>query len=132
MNETPSRRASDKAWDVLIGPFLDDSGVETLLHASTDFVSQRVDHGDIICTVTADSTKLYPTFQFGPSGELLPHLAEVLAVLRQDDKDDWGLALWLNAPLRAYGGQSAAALLRQDRADQVIELAVRDANRWSQ
>ena len=132
MNETHDKSASDHAWDELIGPFLDEVGVETLLHASTDFVTQRVDNGEIICTVTEDSTKLYPTFQFGPSGELLPHLADVLAVLRQEEEDDWGLALWLNAPVRAFGGRSATALLREGRADQVIEVAVHDAHRWSQ
>ena len=131
MNETHYKSASDDAWDELIGPFIDEVSVEKLLHASTDVIARRVDNGDIICTVTEDSTKLYPTFQFGPTGELLPHLSDVLAALRQAGEDSWGHALWLRAPVSMFGGRSAAALLWEGHTSQVVEAATRDAGRWS-
>lgn len=137
MNESPppedvgDASAAPDPWDALIGPFYDESSLAALLRASPVTIDSLVADGAILCTTTDDSTKLYPTFQFGPAGELLPGLSTVLPVLRRAGSDDWSHALWLNAPVERFEGRSAADLLRHGDLARAVSAAERDAASWS-
>ncbi|MGY4856860.1 hypothetical protein [Cryobacterium sp. AP23] len=127
----PSGEAQLDPWDALIGPFHDDVGLAQILGMTPETLLRHVVTGAVLCTVTADGTRLYPQFQFGPAGDLLPHLTDVLSALRLAGRDDWGHAQWLTAPVDRYGGRSAATMLRDGDAERVIADAARDARRWS-
>lgn len=119
-------------WDRLIGPFYDELSVAKLLGVSSAALSRQVADGAVLRTVIQDGTNLYPQFQFGPTGELLPRLSEVLSILRQAGPDDWANAQWLNTTVGRYDGRSAAMMLREGHAERVLADATEDARRWAQ
>jgi hypothetical protein len=119
-------------WDRLVGPFYDELSVAKFLGVSSAALSRQVTDGAVLRTVTRDGTNLYPQFQFSPTGELLPRLSDILAILRQAGADDWGHAQWLNTTVDRYDGRSAATMLREGNAERVIADAQQDARRWAQ
>lgn len=123
--------AARHQWDALIGPFYDEPSLAALLRVSPVTIDRLVADAAILCTTTEDGTKLYPAFQFGPGGELLPGLSTVLAVLRRAGSDDWGHALWLKAPVERFEGRSATDLLSDGDLARAVSAAERDAASWS-
>ena len=68
-----------------------------------------------------------PAFQFGPLGQLLPDLADVLPLLDAFSDDSWDKGLWLLAPSADFSGRTAADLLREGLIERVLVAAHRDA-----
>jgi hypothetical protein len=66
---------------------------------------------------------VYPAFQFGARGELLPHLPDVVDLLEPVMKNPLSLARWLNTPAERFDGKSAASALRAGRIDEVVAAA---------
>ena len=126
-----SRRV-DNEWDEAIGPFYDTAGLTRWLNEKHRMnLQHQIDRGEILA-VKAGRTRLYPSFQFSPSGQPLPGLGRVLAVLAAGIADPWDQALWLNSPLDGEGGQTAALLLQQGNNDRVLQMARKDVAQWTQ
>jgi hypothetical protein len=113
----------DTIWNAKVGPFYDETHAREVLGA-------RFAMDALLATVAGDGSVLFPTFQFDDEGAPLPHLTEILDVLRTAGEDPWGHALWLNTPTPAFGGRTAAELLRLGGFQKVRSLAESDAARW--
>ncbi|MCS5520756.1 hypothetical protein [Curtobacterium flaccumfaciens] len=109
--------------DDRVGPFYDTAGLKAWFDISKQTLDQQARAGSVLCLLSADGFRLYPSFQFDARGTRLPRLREVLAGLDPEQVDTWGDAVWLNAPADELDGLTPAAALRTDRADEVVELA---------
>jgi hypothetical protein len=133
VNETnlEVRSISFAFWDRKVGPFLDHSGVSSIAALTASEISVCVEAGALLALATAgDRDTLYPTFQFGDRGELLPGLRNVIASLRPGAADDWDIALWLTTVRAVFEGKRALDLLRDGRIDEVAAAAERDGAIW--
>lgn len=120
-------------WVRKLGPFLDRDGVLNLAALSIEELQVCEEFDDVLALITGDGhgdEKLYPAFQFGPSGERLPGLREVVAVLKSHLPDAWEIAFWLTTVARSYSGKSAVDLLWDGRTDAVVAAARSDVERW--
>lgn len=125
-----SRRVRNE-WDEAIGPFYETGALVRWLNKKHRMnVQHQIDRREILA-VKSGRTLLYPTFQFDPSGQPLPGLPRVLAVLGQYITDPWDQALWLNSPIDGGDGSTAATELRAGRVDDVVRMAQEDVARWS-
>ena len=130
--EGESRPMSFAFWDRKIGPFLDEGGVLNVAALSADELRVCEEFGDILVLPTAgDRDALYPAFQFGPRGELLPGLREIVASLRPSATDDWDIALWLATVRKKYHGRCAVDLMWAGRAQEVVLSAKADSALWT-
>jgi hypothetical protein len=120
-----SRRQSD-FWNVTIGPFYDAPGLMKWLRVTRQELQDRTQAGTILSVETTEGDLLYPTFQFGPAGEAMPHLAEILMLLEPISDDAWDKAVWLNTPTTTFYGRTAADSLRDGAAELVLAAAARD------
>ncbi|ABE29367.1 hypothetical protein DR64_1317 [Paraburkholderia xenovorans LB400] len=60
---------------------------------------------------------VYPEFQFDPVGKLRPDVAELLAILpNDDDRGGWRRTFWLYSPHAYLDGQSPAEVFGSDPA----------------
>jgi hypothetical protein len=85
-----------------------------------------VKRGDILAVQFGTRTLLYPTFQFSHDGEPLPHLREVLSILRESMPSPWTQAFWLNAKVSTFNGKTAAEMLRANQPTPVLQAAKAD------
>jgi hypothetical protein len=113
-------------WGTSLGPFYDEVGAARAARLSPAQLERTVQAGDVLELRTSDGARLYPVFQFGPHGELLPHVGLVTAILRPICDDLWDAALWLRTPTHRFSGRSAADLLRDGDAVPVFAAARRD------
>lgn len=118
--------------DQKIGPFYDTAGLAAWLGMSRQLIHSQMKTGKILGLKTTEGELVYPAFQFGPAGERLPRLPEVLKILASQLDDPWGNAIWLNTPVKKFDNHSAAELLRGGQAEQVLTAARRDVDRWAQ
>lgn len=122
-----AQRRVRSEWDDLIGPFYEASGLLAWMGMkSRQNITDAARRGDILA-VTAGRRHLYPTFQFSNTGETLPGLRQVLAVLRSSIGSAWTQALWLNTPVSSLGNRTPAQALRAGATDEVLRLARVDA-----
>ncbi|WP_308798446.1 antitoxin Xre/MbcA/ParS toxin-binding domain-containing protein [Agromyces silvae] len=122
----PMRQLSE--WDRLVGPFYDTTALSAWKHLSRQRLSVLRQAGRLLGLRTSDGAIVHPSFQFDDRGGLLPHLAEVQAILAPEMDDAWTRALWLNTPLDLWGGRTAAQMLRSTAEDvtAVLEMAQHD------
>jgi hypothetical protein len=113
-------------WDDNVGPFYDHAGLQQLTTLSVRSIDAAVVAGDLLGVVTSDNLMLFPVFQFGERGELLPGLSDVAAALVPISDDTWDIALWLLTPSDDFGGLTAAECLREGHAELVLRMAQRD------
>jgi hypothetical protein len=115
-------------WDSAVGPFLDDDSVRDLLGVTHRELAVSVANDDVLAVITSDNVPLFPAFQFGEHGELLPGLRSVVRFLRPVVDDSWDVALWLRTKSSDFDGLSAAQLLHNDEVDRVLRIAERDGS----
>jgi hypothetical protein len=113
------------ALDERVGPFYDTAGLRKWFDMGRQTLQAQAKVGDVLCVVSSDGHRLYPSFQFDVQGSPLPRLREVLAALDPDRVDLWGDAVWLNTPATELDDRSPAQVLRSERAGDVIRLAER-------
>lgn len=116
--------------DALIGPFHDTASVAAWRGVTRQAIAKASTKGDLLGLKIGDGSRIFPSFQFGPSGAPLPHLREVLALLDPDRIDPWGSALWLNTVADVFGGTTAAEALREGRTTVVLDAARRAEHAW--
>jgi hypothetical protein len=115
-------------WSSHVGPFYDIGGVLAVIGDTEAALDQMVSAGEVLMVLTLDGTKLFPSFQFGPHGELLPSLTMISRLLQPIVDDSWDVALWLTTPISSLDDRSCAEVLLTDDASTVIALAHRDGN----
>ena len=120
-----------------LGPFFDTAGLVSWLGISRQAIHQKVAARQILAPTTADDQRVYPAWQFSPSGTMLPGLVPVLKVLLAAT-DPWTAALWLTAPSEVLGGRSAVDTLGAAtagealrHAEAILNDARSDAARWA-
>jgi hypothetical protein len=113
-------------WDVTVGPFYDAPGLLKWLGVTQQVLQDMTESEMLLSVATAEGDLLYPTFQFGPAGEALPHLAEIVRLLEPITDDNWDKAIWLNTPTTTFDGRTAADSLRDGDAELVLAAAARD------
>jgi hypothetical protein len=106
-----------------IGPFYDTAGLTNWLNVQKQRLTTLRQQRRLLAIKTTKNRIVYPAFQFGAGGELLPHLSEVVTVLESVMENPLSLARWLNTPSERFDGMSAAAALRAGRVDEVVAAA---------
>ena len=124
-------RERDLGYDAKGGPFYDAAGLATLRGVTRQAIHAQMKKRHILGVKTGDGDTLFPAFQFGPRGEPLPQLREVLSALVPGDVDGWGSALWLNTPVTRFSGRTAVELLRAGDVSPVLAAAAHDAGPWA-
>lgn len=112
-----------QAMNDAIGPFYDCAGLQKWLDLTEDDVLELERQGHLLAVRPLDGDLLFPTYQFGPGGALLPSLDEVLKVLRRW-LSDWGTAAWMVNEDR-QDGMSKLERLRSGDGERVIRDATR-------
>lgn len=114
--------AQESPWNALVGPFYDTPALNRWRGVSRQRHQVLRDTDRLLGLRTANGEILYPSFQFDDDGDLLPHLPEVLGILRESIDDEWTRALWLNTPVEVWGGRTAAQMLRGSAEDAIAVL----------
>ena len=117
----------------LVGPFYDTAGVRGWLGITSVDLDERRAHHTILACSTADGRQIFPTWQFGADGKLLPGLRDVLETLAGGTDDEWTWALWLTSRVPSQlDGKSAVQWLAEGQdSSRVLDLARRDALVWT-
>ncbi|MCS5723648.1 hypothetical protein N1028_13775 [Herbiconiux sp. CPCC 203407] len=118
----------------VVGPFYTTASLTALRKVTREAIRQASARGDILRLWTSDAKAVFPAFQFGPRGELLPGLRAVLDVLAEGHEDPWLWAQWLTG--RRFTESSDrpptnAELLRAGQTPAVLEQARRTAAAWA-
>lgn len=109
--------------DKLVGPFYRAADLARWRGVTRQAISKQARQRRLLVLDSASGTPVYPAWQFGPRGEPLPGLAEVLTMIDQDEQDPLGSALWLNRPAERFDGRTPAAMLRAGRRADVLRAA---------
>jgi small subunit ribosomal protein S19 len=126
----PRKTKSDLAERT--GPFYDTATLTSWLGITRQALNKRVHAGRLIGCMTSDRVQLYPVWQFTDGGDLLPGLADVLAVLWSGTHDGWTIALWLVTQVEELGGQSTVEwLIDGKELGPVLETARHDTAAWA-
>jgi hypothetical protein len=118
-------------FDELVGPFYDTSSLRKWLGLSRQRLNQRVQNHQLLACPLDDGGNVYPTWQFGSNGTVIPGVQDVLSTLSRGTNDNWQKALWFSAPSAQLANLSPKDwLLKGRRVRPVIELAEETAARW--
>jgi hypothetical protein len=118
-------------FDELVGPFYDTSSLRKWLGLSRQRLNQRVQSHQLLACPLEDGGNVYPTWQFGSNGTVIPGVQDVLSTLSVGTNDNWQKALWFSAPSAKLANLSPKDwLLKGRRVGPVIELAEETAARW--
>ena len=118
-------------FDEIVGPFYDTSSLRKWLGLSRQRLNQRVKSHQLLACPLEGGVNVYPTWQFGTNGEVVPGVGEVLPILSEGTNDNWQKALWFSSPSAQLGNMSPKDwLLKGRRVGPVIERATETAARW--
>lgn len=118
--------------DRLTGPFYDTAGLTRWLGVTRQALDDRTKKGTLLMCPLADGTRVYPAWQFRNDRTTVPHLTQVLKVLRAGAKSPWTVATWLRTPISEFGDVDAVTWLdRGGDPEAVVAVARADADRWS-
>ena len=120
-------------YDALVGPFYDTTGLRKWLGLTRQALASRVRAGSLLACPTQDNQLVYPAWQFRADGSTVPHLAEVIKILRRSASSPWTIATWLRTPdSQSTDGLDAVSWLNAGGDVQIIIEAARDdAARWA-
>ncbi len=120
----------DPRWDGVIGSFYDTDRVATYLGRAPGTVRAMRRRGELLGIRSRPRGYLYPNLQFH-GGHTVPHLAQVIHILRNTGMTDLTICLWLTGALNDWHGRTATQMLlgNQTDVDAVILTAQRDAER---
>lgn len=83
-------------FDGVACPFYDSAGAACRLPVLDDTVQLLARRHSLLAYPTAEGAMVFPTFQFGDGGAVLPGLAVVLGALAEGTSDRWQMALWIH------------------------------------
>jgi hypothetical protein len=113
----------ESGLDRRVGPFCDEAGLLAHFEIRSPEVDDLVRLREVLRVRTADGEQVYPSFQFGARGALLPRLTTVLGGLGPTFLDPWEDAVWPDAPAGELGGLTPAQALLTDRVAEAVRLA---------
>lgn len=122
--------------DQPLGPFYDTSGLVAWLGISRQALFDRVRRGTVLACRTADGHLLYPSLQFGRTGQVRPGVQEAVGAFTRRGVDGWTIGAWLTTPAEPFEGHSAVDYLVVHRSSQtavawVARCAAADAALWA-
>lgn len=122
--------------DQPLGPFYDTSGLVAWLGISRQAVFDRVRRGTVLACRTEDGHLLYPSLQFGRSGQVRAGVQEAVGAFTRRGVDGWSIGTWLITPAEPFEGHSAVDYLVVHRSSSsavawVAQCAAADAARWA-
>jgi hypothetical protein len=117
-------------WDRKIGPFFDEIGVMHTAALTLSELETGRQFNDVLALEIDERDFIYPSFQFGRRGELLPGLRDVVCVLRPAVIDNWDIALWIQTASVHLEGRAPVLLMRSCQLHPVVSAARADANNW--
>jgi hypothetical protein len=131
--EALGRRAAllavaEASWGQVLGPLLDVEQAQILLNVkSRQAVSDLAKRGRLLALGGTGGRKLYPAFQFGPSGRPHPEVAKVLSIFDGVVETPYTIASWFVSPQDLLEGENPAAWLRSRRDPEMVFEAARRA-----
>lgn len=124
--------ASNLLWAQHFGPTYSTRLVRELFKSSKQAVNDRVRRGTLLALKTEGGDVVYPAFQFGPDGQPLAGIAEVIGALRDAVETPYTIAAWLVSPEAELEGSTPIEQLRLGRSDVVAQVARHYAARLRQ
>jgi hypothetical protein len=122
------RETLGQRWQELIGPFYSANDIAAWRGVSRQNIHKLRSAGKLLAARPSnEKTLLFPAWQFGPEGQELPHLRDVVEQLGEAAPDEWAQALWLIQKTDRFGGRSAADLLKAGEIEHVLAAARSDA-----
>jgi hypothetical protein len=105
--------ASELLWNREVGPLVTTSRLQDLLRCSRQAINERVRNGRLLALPTDKGEHLYPLWQFGPTSQPLPGIAEIVEALAGAVATPWTIASWLVAPEPELDGKAPVEVLRK-------------------
>jgi hypothetical protein len=96
-----------------LGPFYTTASLSKWLGVKRQYVHILVRQNRVASLNTADGHRIYPSFQFGTKGALLPHMPELLKILEENLEKPTRI-IWLVTPQLELGGATPAEWLRAE------------------
>ena len=106
-----------------VGPLVTVDAAREMTGLGVDEFASRVANGDVLVLTSGDDGRVFPTFQLGPDGSLLPGLRKVLRALQVETLGPWLAARWLTARPGVFGDRSAADVMRAGDVKSVLTVA---------
>ncbi|HET8768607.1 MAG TPA: hypothetical protein VFM86_14880 [Pedococcus sp.] len=122
--------------DQPLAPFYDTTGLVSWLGISRQALFDRVRRGTVLACRTADGHLVYPSLQFGRTGQVRPGVQEAVGAFTRAGVDGWVTGTWLTTPSEVFDGESAVDYLVVHRSSaaavaRVASAAAADAARWA-
>jgi hypothetical protein len=124
--------ASNLLWSQHLGPAYSTRIVRELFKSSKQAVNDRVRRGTMLALKTEGGEVVYPAFQFGPDGQPLRGIADVIGALKNAVETRYTIAAWLVSPEAELDGSTPIEQLRLGRSELVSEVARHYAARLRQ
>ncbi|GAB3437935.1 hypothetical protein GCM10027517_09880 [Phycicoccus ginsengisoli] len=122
--------------DQPLAPFYDTTGLAAWLGISRQALFDRVRRGTVLACRTDDGHLVYPSLQFGRTGQVRPGVLEAVGAFTKAGVDGWVTGTWLTTPSEVFDGESAVDYLVVHRSSaaavtRVATAAAADAARWA-
>jgi hypothetical protein len=124
--------ASNLLWAQHLGPAYPTRHVRELFKSSKQAVNDRVRRGTLLALRNEADELVYPAFQFGPDGQPLAGIADVIGALKDVVETPYTIAAWLVAPEVELEGSTPIEQLRLGRREVVSDVARHYAARLRQ
>lgn len=115
--------ASNLLWAEHLGPAYTTRYVRDLFGSTKQAVSDRVRRGTLLALRNEAGDLIYPAFQFGPDGQPLAGVADVIAAFKGAVETPYTIASWLVSPEAELGGSTPVEQLRRGRREAVADVA---------
>lgn len=116
------------AWSETLGPMYTLEAIAEALNKTPEQVLEDAARLAILRLTAGEDQQLFPFFALAPGPALIPHLADVLSVLREAVDDPWTWAQYLAAKPR---GRSAIERLLNGQVDAAVAHARGVAAAWN-
>ena len=122
---------AEMSWREVLGPLLDVEQVQSLLQVkSRQAVSDLAKRARLLSLDGSGGRKLYPAFQFGPTGRPYPEVVKVLGIFSGIVETPYTVASWFVSPQDLLDGETPAAWLRsRGSSELLLEAAERSADK---
>jgi hypothetical protein len=121
--------ASELLWQRDVGPLVTTTRLQDLLRCSRQAINERVRNGRILALPTGKGEHLYPLWQFGPTSQPLPGIAEIVETFADAVATPWTIASWLVAEEPELDGKTPIGVLRSGDTGTVLAAARHYAER---
>jgi hypothetical protein len=115
--------ASNLLWAQHLGPVYPTKHVRELFKSSKQAVNDRARRGTLLALRTEAGEVVYPAFQFGPGGQPLRGISDVIGALKDVVETPYTIAAWLVSPEAELDGSTPIEQLRLGRRDVVADVA---------